>query len=61
MCGIGVDKAALTNAFAIEMQVEGPMRQAAVDFNRSVITRSNGMLAQPTGQEMHLTVGRGHA
>ncbi|CAK0843741.1 unnamed protein product [Prorocentrum cordatum] len=60
ICGIGADKAALTNAFAIGMQVEGPMRQAAVDFNRSVITRSNGMLAQPTGQEMYLAVGRGH-
>ncbi|CAK0795804.1 unnamed protein product [Prorocentrum cordatum] len=57
ICGIGDGKAALTNAFAIEMQVEGPMRQAAVDFNCSVIPRSNGTLAQPTGQEMHLTVG----
>ena len=60
ICGVGADKAALTNAFAIEMQAEGPMRQAAVDFNLSVITRSNGILAQPTGQEMYLSIGCGH-
>ena len=57
---IGADKAALINAYAIEMQPDGPLRQAAEDFNIRVINKSKGMLPQPTGQELYLSVGCGH-
>lgn len=57
---VGASKAQLQNAFAFELQPDGPQREAQVIFNTRLVSRSKGLLAGPTGQERYLTVGCGH-
>ena len=57
---VGADTKQLTNAFAVEMQPDGELRERQVAFNMSLIQRSGGLLAEPSGFERYLTVGCGH-
>ena len=57
---MGADLKEIRNAYAFELPPDGPDRLKHVEFNLSLIARSNGLLAQPTGAERYLTVGAGH-
>ena len=57
---VGADFNQLNNAFAIEMQPSGSLRDAQVLANERLIARSHGLLAKPTRKERYLTLGTGH-
>ena len=57
---VGADLKQLTNAYAFEMQPDGELRAAQIEKNSSLIRRSGGLLAEPSGFERMVTVGCGH-
>ena len=57
---VGADLKELKNAFAMEMATDEQTKAKQLDFNLSLISRSNNLLAEPTGFELYLTLGCGH-
>jgi hypothetical protein len=56
----GADLEALTNSWAIELPVDGPLRQELLTKNEALIARAEGLLAQVNGEERHSSIGCGH-
>lgn len=56
---IGARKDKLVDSLAFEMQ-QGEGRAAQTEFNEELIRKSDGLLAQPSGNERYMTVGGGH-
>jgi hypothetical protein len=56
----GADLEALTNSWAIELPVDGPLRQELLTKNEALIARAEGLLAQVNGEERYSSIGCGH-
>ena len=56
---IGADKTQLVNAVAVEMGT-GEWKAKHVDFNVKLISKSKGLLAEPSGYERYVSLGCGH-
>ena len=57
---VGADLKQLTNAFASEMPPSGGHRAHAIEANKLLVCKSNGLLAPVTTDERFLTLGTGH-
>ena len=57
---VGADLAQLVNAYAMEMASSEAKKAKQIEFNVDLISRSDGLLARPTGHERFLTLGCGH-
>ena len=59
-CRIGADVQQLSTAVCAELAPSGPTRAANLEANRSLFSRSDGLLAPITGEEQFLSLGCGH-
>ena len=53
----GADLDALTNSWAIELPVNGPLREETKAKNEALIARSDGLLAKVNGEERFNSIG----
>ena len=60
ICKVGADLKQLTNAVCMELPGNGPLREAHLSANKSLIARSNDLLAPINGEERYCTLGCGH-
>ena len=57
---IGVDRHMLITVVCVEFAPMGPTRVSNLEANAALIKRSEGLLAPMHGEELYLTLGRGH-
>ena len=57
---VGADKSQLQNAYAMEMGTDEELKYAQVQFNQRLIGKSDGLLAEQSGEERYLSLGCGH-
>ncbi len=57
---IGADLQQLSTAVCVELAPDGPSRIANIEANKSLVSKSQGLLAPVNGEELFLTLGCGH-
>jgi len=57
---VGADKAQVQNAYPMELRTDDAAKNAQIEFNKKLIERSDGLLADPSGEERFLSLGCGH-
>ena len=57
---IGADIEQLSTAVCVELAPDGPSRIANIEANKSLISKSQGLLAPVNGEELYLSLGCGH-